>query len=166
MLFKCLSQLKCAALTKKTQGEYHGRTGMLFHVSGQLWKSGAEWYSVANNPALNETNSLDLLEGEVVGSLTRARTGRRQPQAASLRVALRAVLMLPSTLPCCWDTEGALACRGRGIPRWQEVAAQGLGVPDHPGIQHRFITERLPGSYWACPQTIEPRHYAPAAAAF
>ena len=42
---------------------------MLFLMSGKLWKSGVEWYFVANNAALNGPNSFDLLEGEVVGSL-------------------------------------------------------------------------------------------------
>lgn len=43
---------------------------MLFLMSGKFWKLGAEWYLVANNPALNETNAFDLLEGKVLGSLT------------------------------------------------------------------------------------------------
>lgn len=61
------AQMCC--INKKT-GEYHRRTGMLFLMSGKFWKLGAEWYLVANNPALNETNSFDLLEGKVLGSLT------------------------------------------------------------------------------------------------
>lgn len=88
------------------------------------------------------------------------------PEAVSLRAARRAVLMLTSTLPCCWDTGGAPPPRGRGIPRWHEVAVWVLGVPAHPGSRHCLLTERLPGSYRARPQMKEPRHYAPAAAPF
>lgn len=166
MLFKCLSQLKCAALTKK-QGEYHGKTGMLFLMSGRLRKSGAEWYFVANHPALSGPNSFDLLEGEVAGSLRGARqvedicTGRGHLQAVSLWAAGRAVLTLTVPVPCCWGTQGP----------WHPSAAWGGCVgasgAEQPRASQRSrgsrrcrLPEPLPGSHWACAQMKEPRHYA------